>query len=1637
METDAGLLPEAAKNVLNLIDRADSNSSRETLQKLLDQVLAKHVQEMDRILAIQKWADVGQDADDFAYGAAALLETSSARYQEKGARVVRHVFKLLLQSPEERAFTGPRVREQPSSAFLIRLGASPALMATVLDIADEYKLTRDAGWAIDYANQMSSLVMTESIPQMLPAFTQSLLVAEADGFRDLCLPGTSSESLLGEVVFPLVYAPYRNDLRQQVLKALATRQPRTFGLELTEVMLVRDNQELIKGFLKRRQTDLRKLRPEAASTLLSLFNISFYAIGSPAPLPSDLESLLKPLLESEKIYLESEWLAWQSCQTLQDSGLSGEAAVAHALRLIGRLVVRSPADVPRFFDHTVALLRLNHQDGAREQLGAFLREAATIPELVATALRHARKEGVSQAQDWLQGTFSRAWLPGNHVEQPQRLMMILEAAGLLGDVRSFANQWSPGDNHVKGFVPRIKLTLEARRNAYEAFVPVLRHHQPRTFGSEMLLALITSENDSTIARVVANREKDITDLPADLQAEMIAFLCEWVWDLDYLGRVAPSLQPVLQPHQERRRSAAEEELTLILRANRLEDIRKEAARELNALIKGKGDRASLSFEKIVANLSLMMQISPDRALEGFSKMEELIRQTDEKRGWPVSWPFSQTGLGGWYLLCASHPSLLEPVRLALTRANVNLDSAWVQKSEERMMPVSVFSDAGNVLALLECRQYLGKDVRFGKERTFTSRPVLELVAQRFVGMTSSNRQELAGLLRNRPVKTAGAEFMRAFLAHSRNEAEMHLDENAAVLRALEPEDKVAALKALRVAVPEIAASPVGAGPDAGALQNLLQQEQADESRLIAALQMSETPLPISPARGWVRVISDELTRLMSKGKEDLAARLFDLAMARLNEPSAAGRKSPVFTGPMIARRLPLEPFLEGSGSFELLGLTLQRMQADRTGLMVPLPEAGRVSETSLFEQVWREKGGLVNPGAAMGEMLTELELYRRGAPAACLAVPFYHFIKQVPKPLRMEILAWADTQREQAQVKPLIREMEFAARRANLLSDSEVDLGEDPALWEHFQQVVTDGTINPFVRLQVGSSLCREHGARVPAAVVVPVVQLALGSWKERSVVPVIDAPVILGCFARLPVTPGWRAVAEPLAAEWERRMVEARQDGASQVYMEVFQALVITLCQLQDESRLDLFFEANRHPAENWPAVLAGYGMKRRAAEVMRRDWKQVAAALSRPTGRFVLNVPPPPGPVVSDFISEFRAEEGDLALLAECCWMLAAKPVGAAASSGQAKVWSARMDEFVSRVVKSPLVHRERRMHLHTLLVRAHPASLSPLAALIKADAAALTVEQLGAFASPATPSATLSLEVSATWAASLVEKGDLSVLQNDLTRVVAAMRMTDRHNDNARAVGRAFYLRRLLECLQPWFSGWPRQRQEALLNAMLQASPLEDYIRVPAQGDELVVKQALRMLAQAFELQMENTSPTDNGVRSLPVEHDEKIRTLLHGLSASGERQLPEPVRRNLLRELLKLPSVQRGLADRSLTVPALIKQSPVLSSAELVQDAPALIETSSLGGLAAKDLALLAVELNNLQSGTDCLDVAIRQSTPSDSSALSSSRDRLLLLKAAFLIRQKKVSDARRTLDQVLPASSTKEKESLLKLINTAN
>ncbi|MEZ0387454.1 MAG: hypothetical protein ACAI34_10330, partial [Verrucomicrobium sp.] len=801
LQMESGLLDVAARNAETLVERSALTPPKAAHLRLLQDVIALHGKEMDRVLSMKAWADAGLPVDEFYTGLAKVLRRGVQADPVKADRAFRHAHAILQQSQEEQNYRQAgryASSDAPSARFLAQLGCAPGLMKSVWEIADATALTQNRDWCSDYVSRMDDSDLLREPGYALAIFSGTPFVAEAGEFRDIMMPGFSEGTMLGELTMMLSQSS-QSDLKQQILRSLAARKPRTFGVELVECLLTdeyQDNNKRLKLFLVRRKADLSKLGDQAASTLMALLAARFYALTSPAPLDAELAALVAPLHEPETWYLDSIRFGWQKVAKVDDLKLDPESAKAIAAYVFERLVVRDQKQALQFLTQTIKLFRTEDENQSSRIAQGVLQEAAKVPETLSEVLKMAAREGFTQEGDWLQATLTRAWRPGDHVEQPQRMLIFLDATGVLGNAHEFAAGWKTGEPHEKGFVKRILSTFSGRPSAAKVFLPLLESRQKRSFGADVLTALMKPGSDVTLIEVAGRYRVELVALPADLQEEMVRFLSLWVRDLGALSKATPGFGQELQGMQKDRAGEAVVEVDKLLAAPSLQVLLKNSQGEIQELQMSMG-RPTPLMTRMAKSLAEAHPADPSKAAGGFKKFTGMIR-SENRGGPPSSMQLQHGGLGGWLLVCLDHPALVPMVRETVVSLSPNSDMFWMQKAEEKLFPPEAFADGGSAVLLMERLGFLGAAEALDPQPWGGGRTQLEMMGRRVRTMPGAAKIQAAEMLRARQPVTLGSILMAALCQNTSSQAAPILDLALADLEKLSPQKKQAVCQMLSV-----------------------------------------------------------------------------------------------------------------------------------------------------------------------------------------------------------------------------------------------------------------------------------------------------------------------------------------------------------------------------------------------------------------------------------------------------------------------------------------------------------------------------------------------------------------------------------------------------------------------------------------------------------------------------------------------------------------------------------------------------------------------------------------------------------------------------------------------------------------------
>lgn len=252
-----------------------------------------------------------------AITAAALITKAAQNHPDKAASGFKVALQLLQKCPAQNdPDTSPW--KKPTAELIKSLIGKSSMFSMAL------KATIDAGILNDpessdwifrsvrkyFANRQGSIKPGKlSGQQIVDCFFSgdSVFLGEAESFQPVLPARTKVWS--GTILGHLVRLINKNDskpgqhLKKDVIQILGERKPRTFGLEMIEVMLAKDEKETIK-FIRRRATDFSRIPPDRRPAVLSALSDAWEALTKPEKLDPEIRKLLQPLLTSGPVEKE-------------------------------------------------------------------------------------------------------------------------------------------------------------------------------------------------------------------------------------------------------------------------------------------------------------------------------------------------------------------------------------------------------------------------------------------------------------------------------------------------------------------------------------------------------------------------------------------------------------------------------------------------------------------------------------------------------------------------------------------------------------------------------------------------------------------------------------------------------------------------------------------------------------------------------------------------------------------------------------------------------------------------------------------------------------------------------------------------------------------------------------------------------------------------------------------------------------------------------------------------------------------------------------------------------------------------------------------------------------------------------------
>jgi hypothetical protein len=525
----------------------------------------------DFVIKAEKLDDVGQSADQFVRLLPLQLHDIARIDAAKADFVARHALNLLRTSPEQKEAELRKERETPIYRFLQALAQVPSVLNTTLDLAEKEGLTRSRNWTSNLCYRLEEAARDPA--QLRVIFTGTPWVAETARFRDLRIEESNEPTLIARLIDQI------ENQKESLLLAHdhLAKQPATFGTELLMALLHRspdDSQGMrsfyntkrpddsaVLAFIRKHREDFVQLQTETGAGLLALLQARIPDLDQKAAQDPGLQQALQPLTEHDSRQFEAEIRHWMQLTSLNRSGGEEYEVTLRGVPLLNRLAETDKSRAIALLDQISKLLAQQealNNGGQRQvphqtQVSQWLKKAAVVPELFAEIMQRAEESGAAKDPEWLSSTLSNARNLYKLRGSPQRVMALIEAAGMLDPAATFNPRPLPRDSQQRTMLEN--MGGEFTGNTHPGLEEEIRK-RPTTFGRDLLLLLVKSTEGEreAFAKTYADEIAGCSD---EQQRTLAGYFERRKWAGVFAANV-PALQDEFAPlikEQEARRQA--------------------------------------------------------------------------------------------------------------------------------------------------------------------------------------------------------------------------------------------------------------------------------------------------------------------------------------------------------------------------------------------------------------------------------------------------------------------------------------------------------------------------------------------------------------------------------------------------------------------------------------------------------------------------------------------------------------------------------------------------------------------------------------------------------------------------------------------------------------------------------------------------------------------------------------------------------------------------------------------------------------------------------------------------------------------------------------------------------------------------
>lgn len=1678
---DLAAMPAASHNELALLLRGELSGYPQpdklganltlVLAPLLKTENAEMIRKADAMLTAKTWSELGQQEYQFTQQFPALLGDIARLDLPKAEAAARHAVALLRTSPEQKQTEARRNNETPVGRFLHTLAQVPQLLPLVFDLAEADNLTRSTSWRSNLRSRLEQMAHVPATATSL--FTRTPFVAETSAFRDLADLDTNEPTMLAH----LINAVENNDACAAAVREHLAKKPVTFGSELLLAFLHRapgDSQSArsfynskrpddsaLLAFIKKRSPDFAQLPPETAAALFALLSARLPDLKTKAAQDSALQNTLQPLFVADQAQFENDVARWMNAASLAEVGEQEWGGIEVGARLLDRLAMEDKTRAIALLDQISKLLaqqEARNNVGQRQvphqtQVSQWLKKAAVVPELFGEIMQRAEESGAAKDPEWLSSTLSNARNLYKLRGKPQRVMALIEAAGMLDPAATFNPRPLPRDQQQRTMLDSIG--TEFTGNTHPGLEEEIRK-RPAAFGRDLLLLLVKS-TESEREAFAKKYSEEIAGCSDEQQRILAGYIERRKWAGVFAANV-PALQDEFAPlikEQEARRRAF---LTDLLKTTKWLEVERLYFDSINAGRQQGGPppayydargpqgfyppgRPNPAIEYLAQQLTNAGLENAKQGLQHITKIyvEEFGRMTDPYRKPPLD--------SLLHSLCSSPQLVPIVLRLAsssglagpFVRPGFN-GSTQFSKIEysliDRALAQKGLSSAEDLVSTLEGLGLLTEADVFDPVSLpdLDTRSLLGLVTWRLARLNTDMREKTALLLETAQPATFGRRLFAAWITEDASpRRDARLDLCAADFARVRPEAAGAVLAMFESRSSALVKSEKLEG-DRLRFDPLLKLRGQEERAYLDGLLAGRRDLRV-PYRGYSNVVQDELARLTKGGKSEEVQKLLVGLRQQIEfheddlEPHYDSRLSNFLQS------------IQRSSSADSAALFACQMTAGAQmpgvrvtpGLRHPQNSTG---EKSVLFPLWEQLGGWAAPRAVFTDFMDEVGRYGIENTTGLWLPPLHDMLVSLGRRERQELAGWAAE-----QTKPSLRLVARELRVALSLVDATEPAFADPfgarrvaastsaaktfkAAAQESADLLRDEKIAPHIRLALAGYLIGMHPGLLNEDVLQTWARHAAQAWQDDQPVTRFELETLLNAASVLPTDETWKWTSALVLERWNQREEIFRQTKRRTIRTSYFPFVLRFAARSGNDAIVDAFLASYTHwDLRRINGILLESG-----------DWKHVSTLNFRAASdessygeKWHWWLPPE-----KTTVAAMQTANLEDALLGEVIALTADDT--ATRVLFPASTWPVRDDRlaaFAKKLATTPLpANSSQRAQALVVLGIEHPAAALSLLPQFDEVSRLFLSDSLGSD----DYSYRLWTDFQAVHAALKMAQGDFAVADAHLKLVREDANITKRYGTHpSEMVGR--YRSTLFQCLARLWS-FGMAREPAKLGKLAVFADAGSNFSSSPYGYLTAVE--LQTCLSAWEAVIQREALPVSAPKQLArINNVDLLIGCLSAIGGSGKNRMPFLQRLDLVGRI----SGQTTLSSYKPAIWSLLAHCGLFKVEELMENAPAVIKRADLLAVAhLEDFATFVRVNGDFKTASLVLEKATARWLAGGRSVPSYSMNRCLVDRAAILIRLKDFEEARRCLEQVNLAdkafATVAKHEALMKMLPPA-